>query len=327
MLKNIVIWVLCLGVLPGLAQPRLSNEALVLESAKAFSRKSKAWPSEYGQGIKFGIRLHSSCLTALGQQGSLKGNLETFEKLVDDSISQVRECREKYPELSQWLDPWLSLPPNTLIICAGEGDYEKNVGAVNSSTTDSLRLLNPHASEGIKLSKRNLRKDGRTMIILPEHVVKEIVAKINDPQQRNSMIHEGLHSTRANNHFNPLHDEVGLFQNSNASKNDLCSGIDISGDRVYLIAGLCGDAKGSAQVRDFMKEKIKQCGPKFCEKRFTDRLVWGAWVNMESKGLGKKEAMALCNRFVDQPPAEETVRDAPVRRHKKNARVTHRSPG
>lgn len=265
---------------------------------------------------KFGLQVHPYCFQIAKQNGIERAEAEkNFENALELSVrSIVVDCREKYPELSPYLKEWVTQARRTVLTCTQRDGEDSGFSGMNVPEPKMRYFVAPRdAWAGIPPSPvKGQIRNIQPVVVFSKDVFMEFAKRPEfqfSLEYVNTLIHELLHSTHANNRLD--HNRLNYKPMKSTAS---CKEVDLSWDRVSAVAAMC--ANDHSEDYDWekfvvaMSRKIENCGIQSCEKLFTgkhgqsgapDRAhFWLAPFEnyyLPSGGLKPEAAQRLCQRI------------------------------
>lgn len=232
----------------------------------------------------FGTQLHPECFKGIGNQDRTK---QAFDALLESAFRTVADkCLNRYPEFAPYIGEWVSQMQHTVVACSAKMDAQFGLfhAAVNLPWRSALReVLSETERAGIEADL----DAHKPIIAFKKREMVQITSGYGDIIH--SLIHEGFHSTHANNRGD--HNELAPVGGMSFGKKDPC-GNDRRVDRVYAVSALCSrDTSAIGYHPDVaLFERINKCGEaKGCVDIFiSEDHSW--FGGMPSKALPKAKA-------------------------------------
>lgn len=264
----------------------------------------------------FGIQIHPSCFE-YAQAGSASKRKEAeagFERWARAAFREVTRCESKYPELKPYLRQWISQFRRMRVTCTSKSQRDAKFSGINLPHGAALSVvLSDYEREGIEVDPEKglaaLPVEHRSVVVFPRDVFTPAITE--DPlgafgrDHLDTMIHEGLHSTQANNHSD--HNCITSYRPEKGKA--WCSDDNIAADRISIVSQLCSNTEvwNGKKVPEAMFDRVSGCGIGKCERLFaddhhgtSDLLGKLNKIYLPNKGLGKEKAKSLCSRIYDE---------------------------
>jgi hypothetical protein len=232
-----------------------------------------------------GAQFAPSCMQMLGKPNDFSRN--ALNDMVSEAAKQMVGCRRRYPELTPYIEQWMTQARRNVIECVEDSKENETVGGWNDTRGTTT------------LPRKDLLR-----AISEVTIVDVDWGMTFRSQGMNTFVHENLHSTTANNRLDHSAVEFTQTQTGADSKTNLvepggCKD-DVLVDRVNILTSLCtGENIAGSDLTAFklLHSRITGCGMKrACHEVFASSIQDSPWP---SEGLPPKQVESLCNRLYE----------------------------
>lgn len=272
----------------------------------------------------FGTQFHPHCFEQFADAGVTRnGFYQRLETALSRAVEKVAvDCKRDYPELAMYLGEWISQMRRSVILCSSKTSSELGFNAMNYTSASRVRqgLASDREHFGIDLgSIRAPIWERKPLIVFPIDRIASMHDQPADPSVTQLLVHEGFHSTPANNR-----EDHNLLAASPTAAQDSCGDNPVL-DRVAVITSLCtGAPLETVGVPAYLAltQRTRQCGEDngcaavmksaFRSKDLDKMGFFGAlWhrvilrtkTGIPSKGLSEQQAAQVCKRIAAKATA------------------------
>lgn len=210
---------------------------------------------------RFGTQFHPFCLEQLERDGhSIEQTQDRLEQALSAAVKDILDCKKAYPELTAYLHEWIMQMRRSVIVCSSRTSSELNAGGLNFSTSSGLPWVTGSPSEytGIDIKQTSaVLWHRKPIILIPKDAAAKLVTAPTWGGSRDFFVHEGFHSTHANN-LND-HNEIERISPSDDNRCKQNSTVD----RISVLSSLCTNTPLNSSSRTAAQEllhRIRECG-------------------------------------------------------------------
>lgn len=249
---------------------------------------------------EIGTQVASNCLQIFDGEYQ-----DLLADLIEEAAWRVSyECRNEYTELSPYIDEWVSQMRRAFVFCDLNAEPIRDTNEYFEAAHNSPMGRYYFSA----LNVQNFHDTHESMIYVnPYWFTKE---HLTDPQFREelitTLIHEGFHSTHANNRNTQVHNS----SLEPLGKEFSCEDPTRVEDRIFMVAGLCASSgqgtidrlihmsgsPGYTVVPAYLSyHRMNECGADTCVDMFTQTNEHLDGVR--SLGLSVEQAQNVCEKI------------------------------